>query len=174
MPIRRVAVLGLAVAVLGGCRSPGLVLYNTRGEQRVWPYFVDQPMVLAFWNTSEIRCIEDLPGLNTLHLRESPVHLMGVVDGDRLRANRWMRTMDVRFEVVYDAERRLAKRLRVRSYPTYVFFDREGNEIARSLTIRTIANWFDRERWLRRAAGLDEPEATTSRPRPGGTTGAGG
>ena len=151
--------VALAVIAGAGCRSRGIVLYNTHGEQRVYPYFIDQPMVLAFWNASNVQCLDDLPALNTLHKRPGPVHVLGVASGDRLEMNKWMRRMGVEFEVVYDSEEILARRLGVRSYPTYVYFGHTGGEITRSLTIRTIHNWFDRERWLRRAGGWEEPPA---------------
>ncbi|MBN1443703.1 MAG: redoxin domain-containing protein [Planctomycetes bacterium] len=138
----------------GGCRSAGLALYDMRGNQWVYPYFIDQPMVLAFWNTEELQCIEDLEGMKTLAVREGPIHLVSVCSSaDRLKINLWVQKENVRFTVIHDPDLKLANRLGVKFFPTYIFFDLHGREIDRSLTIRTIQNWFDRPRHIERAVG---------------------
>ena len=104
-----------------GCRTAGVPLVNATGggQQWVWPYFIDQPMVLAFWNTEELQCIEDLEGMKTLALREGPVHLVSVCSSaDRIRINRWMEKENVRFTVIHDPDLKLAKRLEVKFFPT--------------------------------------------------------
>jgi hypothetical protein len=157
----RRASLALAVVLASGtegCASRAITLYTMQslegvgGEQRVYPYFIDQPMVIAFWDVDSIQSIEALPGLNTLARRDGPVHLVSVcVSKDRTRINKWIFREKVLFEVIHDPDERLARTLGVDSYPTYVFFDRSGREIDRRLEIQTVQNWFDRERWHRRA-----------------------
>ena len=139
------------VATVASCHPSALVLYNTRGNQRVYPHFIDQPMVLAFWRPDSIECIDDMAALNALTRREGSVYVMGVCSSDdQVRANKWMRKEGVRYEVISDPELRLARRLGVSSYPTYVLFDRRGRQVDRRTDVRTIHNWFDRDRWRER------------------------
>jgi len=156
--VKRTILTLCVLSAIGGCKSSPLVLYNTSGEQRVWPYFLDQPIVLAFWDTGNLECLECLTGLNTLSMRQGPIHLVGIcTSSDRIKANRWMQKERVRFEVIHDPEEELGRRLGVTSYPTFIFFGKNGEEIDRRLKIGTIQNWFDRERWRRRAVGEPEP-----------------
>lgn len=152
------SVLCAAAVFLCGCAQRPLVLYTLPnlagpgGEQRVWPHFVDRPLVIAFWSVEEIESIDALEPLSTLHHRHGPVRLTTVcVSKDRMRIDRWIRKQNVDFEVLYDPGGSFARRLGVRSTPTFVFFDKNGHEIDRSYEVLTIHNWFDRARWIKRA-----------------------
>ena len=145
---RNTLIVCLFALLVGGCSYKGLVLYNWEGDQRVWPHFVDQVMVLAFWSPASIHSIEDMPALNALTHREGPVHLMSICSSpDRARAVKWMRKEKVVYEVVFDPDGALARKLSVSSFPTYILFDRLGEERERSTTIRNVFKWFDKERF---------------------------
>jgi hypothetical protein len=151
---------GLAAAAVSGCQYSGAIPLEDRGgNQWVWPYFAErQPTVLAFWNCEEMRCIEDMPALNALHHRRSGVQLVTVCTGpERMRAEMWLRKQQAEFTVVLDPEEKLARRLGVEHYPTYILLNREGKEVSRYLDIRTVHNWFDQERWMRKASGEEVP-----------------
>ncbi|MEM7234595.1 MAG: TlpA disulfide reductase family protein [Planctomycetota bacterium] len=154
------ALLVVLLSSLSCATSKGLPLYTmptanhmaTGGQMRVFPFFIDQPTVLAFWSPDSLPAIEDLTPLNSLAHRRGPVRLVGICSSpERARANKWITKERVVFEMIHDPERKLARRLGVTTYPTYVFFDRQGQEIARQLDVRTIHNWFDREHWWRKA-----------------------
>lgn len=137
-----------------GCRQTGgIVLYDVnKGDQWVWPYFAStQPTVLAFWNTEELRCIEDLSGINTLD-KMGVLHLVVsvCVSDDEVRIRKYCSQQGVEFPVLPDPEGRLARRLGVSAYPTYILFDKNGKEVERSTTIRTIDRWFEDEEYIRR------------------------
>jgi hypothetical protein len=140
----------VAVLALAGCRSGAIPLEDTRGRQWVWPYFAHrQPTVLAFWDCDHIESIEAMPALNTLNKRDSDVQLLTVcVEPDRMRADNWLRKQRANFVVILDPEERLARRLRVRSYPTFVYFDTGGDEVARYHDIRSAWKFFDLPRFV--------------------------
>ena len=56
----------------------------------------------------------------------------------------------IRFPVLLDQRKRLAKAVNVTHYPTYIYFDDLGNEIDRSYSINNIAKWHN-TRWLRKS-----------------------
>jgi hypothetical protein len=149
----RLATLPLFLAVAPGCGSSAIPLRDLDSHQWVWPYFVkEQPTVLAFWSVDELQCIKDMPALNALERREGVVQLVTVCTSrERLEIELWLRKEEARFLVLLDPDERLARRLRVTSYPTYIFFDMNGAEIARQNDVRTVHHWFDRERWITRA-----------------------
>jgi thioredoxin-related protein len=47
-----------------------------------------------------------------------------------------------------DPQEKLAKRLGVTSYPTYIFFDTAGQEVQRYLNIQSAWKFFDLPRFL--------------------------
>jgi hypothetical protein len=141
-----------------GCAGRAIPLTSVSGDQWVWPYFIDgQPTVLAFWNTNEMQCLRDVKALTTLDARQGSVQLVTVVTGrDRMEIDQWVREKRIKYPVLLDLEEELSGRLGVHSYPTYLFFGPEGKEVSRVEDIRTVNNWFDRERWLEKA-GVVEP-----------------
>ncbi|MGQ9589824.1 MAG: TlpA family protein disulfide reductase [Planctomycetota bacterium] len=150
-----------AALLVSGCAAQPVPLVNItgRGEQWVWPFFIDgRPTVIAFWNTDEMQCLRDVPALKAFDARESSVELVTVVTGrDRYEIDQWLRRHRIRYTVLLDLEEKLARQLGVRSYPTFVYFDSNGKEIARVEDIRLVHNWFDNPRWLERA-GAPPPE----------------
>ena len=56
----------------------------------------------------------------------------------------------IRFPVLLDQRKRLAKAVDVAYYPTYIYFDVGGNEIDRSYSIKNISKWHN-TRWLRKS-----------------------
>ncbi|MCH2364449.1 MAG: hypothetical protein MK479_07720, partial [Planctomycetes bacterium] len=49
--------------------------------------------------------------------------------------------------ILLDPQARLARRLNVHSYPTYIYFDINGKEVQRYLDIRSVWKFFDLERF---------------------------
>ena len=150
---RVICIVGLLALLssLVGCGSvEAIPLADTRGQQWVWPYFVGrQPTVVAFWDCDNIESIEAMPALNTLHDRDSGVQLVTVcVEPDRQRADRWLRKQRASFVVVLDPNEKLAKRLAVTSYPTYIYFNTRGEEVQRYLNIQSAWKFFDLPRFL--------------------------
>jgi hypothetical protein len=159
----RTSCIGWAAAALlccAGCAERAIVLRSLTGDapgrEWVWPYFLEgQPVVLAFWTTDEMQCLRDVPALKALEAREGAVQLITVVVGrDRMEIDKWLREERIRYVILLDLEEKLAGRLRVDGYPTYVLFDAEGKEVSRAGDIRLARNWFDRERWLERTGAV--------------------
>lgn len=150
-----------------GCRTAGVPLVNVTegGQQWVWPYFVDgKPTVLAFWSTDEMQCLRDVPALKTLDAREGSVQLVTVVTGrDRMEIEKWIRRERIGYAVLLDLEEKLARRLGVRGYPTFIYVDTKGKEVDRVTDIRTVRNWFDRPRWLERSGAIAPAVSRSSR-----------
>lgn len=159
-------VAAAAMAALFGCSAQPVALVNlTRnGDQWVWPFFVEgRPTVLAFWTTDEMQCLRDIPALKALDARETSVELVTVVTGrDRYEIEKWLRGHKIRYSVLLDLEEKLARQLRVQSYPTFVYLDARGREIDRVTDIRLVPRWFDSPRWLERA-GAPPPETYRTR-----------
>ena len=162
--------LAAVCLLMGGCASSPLVLYSISlepveaGRQHVWPYFLEgHPTVVAFWNTDVAKCLRDIPALKTLNRRRSGVELVTVVTGlDRLDIEKWMYRERIDYLVLLDLEERLAKRLDVDTYPTFIYLDANGEEIGRRSDVATIAPWFDHEGWLERSGVLTAPEDDAS------------
>ena len=164
---RSTAAVGVVfVAFACGCAGPSLALYSVSldpresGRQWVWPQFLEaKPTVLAFWSTNEMQCLRDVPALKTLERRSGSVQLVSVVTGrDRLEIEKWLYREKIDYVVLLDLEEKLAARLGIHAYPTFVFYDTAGAEIARQGDIRLVHNWFDRPRWLEKS-GAVEPAA---------------
>ena len=166
MQFLRVLLLGASMVSAWGCATKPLPLVNItgQGEQWVWPFFMDsKPTVLAFWNTDEMQCLRDVPALTALDSREGSVQLTTIVTGgDRLEIDKWIRREGIRYTVLLDEREDLAGQLAVYYYPTFIYFDTDGKEIARETDIRLVRKWFDFPRWLERS-GVIAPVA--SRPR---------
>ena len=159
--MRRSIALALALCSLGGCQHRSVMVYDTeRGMQWHWPYFLDgKPTILVFWSTAEIECLRAIDGLNTLSLRDVPVELISVATGPEIEEiqiqeiHAWIdgrRGTPIRFPVLLDLRKRLAKAVKVTHYPTYIYFDADGDEIDRSYSIKNISKWHN-TRWLRKA-----------------------
>jgi len=144
-------------AALSGCavsRAIPLVNLTDAGHQWVWPFFAQnqQPTVVAFWTTDEMECYRNVPALQALDAREGSVQLVSVVTGrDRLEIDRWIREKAIRYPVLLDLEEHLARALKVRHYPTFIYLDLEGKEVDRVEDIRLVRKWFDSPRWLERS-----------------------
>ncbi len=142
----------------GGCQHHPLILYDTeQGMQWYWPHFLaSKPTILAFWSTEEIECLRAIDGLNTLDMHAATVQLISIATGpDRGVIDTWIqgrRGTPVNFTVLVDQEERLANKLKVSHYPTYIYFDVEGMEIDRSEHIGNIRKWFYVS-WLKKAGG---------------------
>lgn len=159
---RGLGVLLLLGAPLCGCASRSIALTNLTekggNSQWVWPYFLDgQPAVLAFWSTNEMQCLRDVPSLKTLdRMDQHSVQLITVVTGrDRLEIDRWIRNERIGYVVLNDPQEKLAARLGVERYPTYIYFDTRGKEVERREDVRLVKRWFDHPRWLERSGARD-------------------
>ncbi len=132
-----------------GCQSPGIDLEDRKGRQWVWPFFATrQPTVLAFWNCANIESIESIPALTTLAKRDSDIQLVTVcTEKNRARMDSWLAKQQGEFVILLDPQARLARRLNVHSYPTYIYFDINGKEVQRYLDIRSVWKFFDLERF---------------------------
>ena len=71
-----------------------------------------------------------------------------------MEIDQWLRGRRIRYVVLLDLEERLAERLRVDSYPTFVAFDSKGKEASRVRDVRLVHNWFDQPRWLERLGAI--------------------
>jgi hypothetical protein len=87
-----------------------------------------------------------------------------VVGRDRLEIDKWIREQKLTYVILLDLQGQLAGRLGVDGYPTYIFFDVKGNEIARAADVRVAHNWFDRDRWLERAGAVQPASAAAPAP----------
>ena len=152
----------VAVTLIVGCRTSGrpLILADARaGREWYWPYFLDnKSTVVAFWDTESLACIDSVPGLNTLNRLRTPVQLVSVATTPSARrldaCIRGQYRYPVEFVVLVDEKRRLAKKLDVTKYPTYIYFDQDGDEVARTSDISKIDEWFRKEAWLRRSGAI--------------------
>lgn len=165
--------IGLGVAALAGCAQTAVPLENLtgQGQKWVWPFFLDgKPTVLAFWTTNEVQCLRDIPALKALEARDVPVQLITAVTGrDALEVEKWVRRERIRYPVLLDLDERLARKLGVWRYPTFLYFDSEGQEIGRAESVVGIRDWFDDASWLKRAGAVpDEPTAGRAEPIPPG------
>ena len=99
-------------------------------------------------------CLVAMDGLNTLSLRDTPVEVISVATGpDIEEIHAWIdgrRGTPIRFPVLLDQRKRLAKVVDVTHYPTYIYFDIYGDEIDRSDRIDNIGKWLN-TRWLRKS-----------------------
>lgn len=159
----RRSTLALVVAacqILGGwgCahRSVALVNITDRGHQWVWPYFIDnQPTALVFWNTNEMECWRNIPGLQGLDARGTSVQLVSVVTGrDRLEISNWLREKRITYPVLLDLESKLADQLGVTTFPTFILYGVDGKELDRETDIRLVKTWFENDDKYRRAEDI--------------------
>lgn len=159
--MRTAIALTLLVVSTGSCQHRPVILRDAeQGMQWYWPHFLDgKPTILAFWSTEVSESLESLyaiDGLNTLSLRDVPVELVSVATGPIEEIHAWIqgrRGSPIRFKVLVDEEERLAKTLDVTYYPTFIYFDSDGDEIDRIYSIKNISKWHN-TRWLKRAGAI--------------------
>ena len=154
-PVRWAGVAALGLAL--GCQAQPLILRDAKqGMQWHWPHFLDgNPTALVFWTTESMECLRAIPSLNTLSMMNSPVEMVSVATGpDRMRIDNWIRGQyetPIRFTVLVDQEEKLAKKLKVDHYPTYILFGVSGEEVERVYDVKLAYQWFRYERYWDKA-----------------------
>jgi len=87
-------------------------------------------VVLDFWASWCAPCKQSIPWLNELQARYAQRGLVVVginTDTERAAADRFMRSVPIKFPVVFDPEGRFAAHYRIPGMPTSMVFDREGH-----------------------------------------------
>jgi cytochrome c biogenesis protein CcmG/thiol:disulfide interchange protein DsbE len=87
-------------------------------------------VVLDFWASWCTPCRHSIPWLNELQARygQRGLVVVGVnTDPERADADRFMRSVPIKFPVVFDPEGRLAAHYKIPGMPTSMVFDREGH-----------------------------------------------
>lgn len=98
--------------------------------------FLGKPIVLNFWASWCPPCRAEMPDINRVYeeLGEDVTFMMvDLVDGQREtqeKGTRYIEEQGFSFPVYYDTQQDAAARYGIRSIPTTIFIDREGNIVA--------------------------------------------
>jgi thiol-disulfide isomerase/thioredoxin len=104
------------------------------------PRYRGQVVVLDFWASWCKPCRESIPWLNEMRSRYAADGLVVIgvnVDADRADAEKFLRDVPIRFDVVFDPRGEIAQRFNVAGMPTTLFFDRSGNLVQSRIGFRT-------------------------------------
>lgn len=91
---------------------------------------------LDFWASWCEPCRKSFPWMNEMHKRYGGDGLVVIgvnLDQERSEAARFLASTPARFDIVYDAEGKLAERYNVTAMPSSYLIDRHGNIVTRKL-----------------------------------------
>lgn len=97
-------------------------------------------VIVDFWASWCKPCRESIPWLNEMRSRyaETGLVVIGVnVDADHADAEKFLRDVPIRFDVVFDPAGDIAQRYKVAGMPTTMFFDRSGKLVQSRIGFRT-------------------------------------
>ena len=125
-------VLGAAVASAGPISgvAPDFRLQTLGGGETSLSEHRGNVVMLNFWATWCAPCREEMPHLEALHQRYSPLGftLLGInVEDDPAGAERWLAETPVSFPILFDPENGVSELYDVIAMPSTVMIDREGN-----------------------------------------------
>ncbi|NJL93779.1 MAG: TlpA family protein disulfide reductase [Anaerolineae bacterium] len=115
------------IAPVVGGRVPPIQATTLDGEALRVPLDRPQPLILNFWATWCVPCLEEMPLLETLYRAGVPI--VGINAGLEAPAEvaAWLLEQRISFPIlVDDANRTLEGRFRVRGLPATFFIDEQG------------------------------------------------
>ena len=111
-----------------------------------------QVVVVDFWASWCKPCRESIPWLNEMRSRYAADGLVVIgvnVDAEHADAEKFLRDVPIRFDVVFDPSGALAQRFNVAGMPTTLFFDRTGKLVQSRIGFR-VARKDDEEASLQK------------------------
>jgi len=111
-----------------------------------------QVVVVDFWASWCKPCRESIPWLNEMRSRYAADGLVVIgvnVDAEHADAEKFLRDVPIRFDVVFDPSGALAQRFNVAGMPTTLFFDRTGKLVQSRIGFR-VARKDDEETSLQK------------------------
>ena len=112
-----------------GGKTPALKLADANGRERRLEDLRGKTVVVNFWATWCEPCREEMPSLDRLRakLGEKSFEVLAVNVGEAPeRVARFTREVPVSFPIVYDRDSSMAKRWKVRGYPTSYVIGPDG------------------------------------------------
>ena len=146
--MRRAILLTLLAFVLlgtGACMGP-TAFRTLRGGRTIYPdVILGKPAILAFLSANDRRCDAHIKSLWSIGNRPgNPAQILGVMVYDDSSFVDQIDTLNyATYTIIMDPEKRLAGSFWVKSYPTFIFLDWEGDEVDRSTDVKEIAMWVD-------------------------------
>ena len=111
---------------------PDLELVTLEGQRVRTRELRGKVVLLDFWGTWCAPCRAAVPDLRDLNerLAKKPFAMVSIAnDLDRSTVERFVADEDMEWIQVWDGEQAIIRKLDVRSYPTYVLVDHEGNVV---------------------------------------------
>ena len=151
----------LAVLALPACSQP-IYLHTYDNDTMGFPndFPNDKPTMLAFLTADERPCDEVIKPLRSLASRPE-VYVVGVIT---YRDNSYLEQISTKREIVFpmmlDPNRQMMDRFGIRRFPTFVYLNANGKEIAREYDIKKVTPWY-KSIWIDRALGrrhIEVPE----------------
>ena len=114
---------------LDGSRPPALRLPDASGQMHELAQYRGKAVVINFWATWCAPCRKEMPSLDRLQKRlgKRPFVLLAVdVGEDEARVNRFLDSLGLRFNVLYDRDGAAARAWGSRALPATFVIDAEG------------------------------------------------
>ncbi|MGX5201397.1 TlpA family protein disulfide reductase [Aliikangiella sp. IMCC44632] len=121
---------GLVSAADTKIPAPDFTLNSNSGKNLRLSDFRGQVVLLNFWASWCGPCRQEMPILNDLHNKYSPLGfaVLGVnVDADSSKAIGYLKDTPVDFPVLYDPESKVSEMYSVSAMPSTAIIDRDGN-----------------------------------------------
>lgn len=126
--VDEVAIPGQTGSFLLNKPAPDFELKTLDGEVVRLKSLQGKPVLLSFWASWCGPCRRELPGLNELYgeFGGKGLVVLGINDEDKGDARRYVAKAGLKFPILHDGSKRVARAYRVRSIPTVFLLDRDG------------------------------------------------
>ena len=137
----------LEVAPEVGALAPDFALVDARTRERVQLSALEgQPVLINFWATWCVFCVDEMPAIQKASERHSSAGLVVLalnVQETRNKAANFGDRLGLTFNLLMDTEGAVARQYRVTTMPTSYFVDRAGviQSIAVGVMDREILEW---------------------------------
>ena len=125
--------------------APEFALKDADGKEYKLSDYKGKVVLLNFWATWCVPCIEEMPSLQTLHeeLEESGLHIMAVsVDTSPDLAFTFAQENDLTLHMLFDRKQAAANAYQVRTIPITFLIDRDGKIVSK---VRGTRDWTSSE-----------------------------
>jgi len=118
-----------SVSIKVGKPVPDFRLSDLAGNPVSLADFEGKPLVINFWGTFCEPCVREMPVIEEQYQqwKDKDVQFLAInLSEDLLTVSNYVRKLNVTFPVIRDADRKVERKFKLRSYPTTFFVNPDG------------------------------------------------